>query len=75
MEKMAKTIIVIGIFIVLIGVVVWLLGDKLKWIGRLPGDIRIVRDNFSVYIPITTMLLLSALLSVIVWVVKQFGGQ
>lgn len=73
MDRMGKAIVVIGIFIVLIGLVVWLWGDKLRWIGRLPGDIRIERENFSFYMPITTMVLISVVISGILWLLKQLG--
>ena len=72
MERTGKTIIIIGVIIVVLGLTVWLLGDKLRFLGRLPGDIRIEREGFRVYIPITTMLLLSILLSGILWLVRQF---
>lgn len=45
--------------------------DKLHWIGRLPGDIRIERDNFRVYIPITTMLIFSAVLSLVLYIIRK----
>jgi hypothetical protein len=72
MERMGKQIVWLGVAIVCVGLVIWLAGDKLKFLGRLPGDIRIERDNFRVFIPITTMLLLSGLLSLILWLVQKF---
>lgn len=73
MEKQGKIIILLGIVIIVIGVIVWLLGDKLRFIGRLPGDINFQRGNVRVFIPITTMLLASILLSLIFWLVQKFG--
>ena len=72
MERQGKLIIFIGILVVLAGGIVWLFGDKLRFIGRLPGDIRIDSGNMKVFIPITTMLLASALLTLISWVVQKF---
>ena len=46
------------------------LHDKLGWIGRLPGDIRIERDNYRVYIPITTMIIASVLLTLILRLIR-----
>ena len=57
--------ILIGIGIATIGVLIYFFHDKLQWIGRLPGDIRIERDDFRLYIPITTMILASVLLTLI----------
>lgn len=71
MDKAGKTIIFIGIAIVVIGIIVWLFGDKLRWLGKLPGDIRIERENFRFYMPITTMILLSIVLSGILWLIRQ----
>lgn len=72
MERFGKTIIVIGILIVVAGVIIWLFGDKLRWLGKLPGDIRIERENFRFYMPITTMIIISIVLSAILWLVRQF---
>jgi hypothetical protein len=44
------------------------LSGALSWFGRLPGDIRISSDNTRVYIPITSMLLVSVVLNVMLWV-------
>lgn len=66
---MQKTIIVIGAVIVLIGIL-W------PWIGaipfgRLPGDIVIERENFKLYFPITTMVLISLVVSILIWLFRQ----
>ena len=67
-----KYIIIIGLVIVVIGVIVYFFSDKLNWIGRLPGDIRIERDNFRFYFPITTMIILSVLITVILHIIRKF---
>ncbi|RXK62395.1 DUF2905 domain-containing protein [Lacibacter luteus] len=67
-----KWIIVAGVLIVLVGVVVYFFHDKLHWIGRLPGDIRIEKENFRFYFPLTTMILVSVLLNIVIRVVKRF---
>jgi hypothetical protein len=66
-----KYIIVIGIIIVLVGIIFYFWGDKLHWIGRLPGDIRIERENFRFYFPITTMILFSVLLTIIMQIIRR----
>ena len=71
-QNWGKYIIFIGIGIILIGVIVYFFGDRLSWFGRLPGDIRIEKENSRVYFPITTMILLSLLLTVIINVVRRF---
>lgn len=72
MDRLGKGIIIVGLVLVIAGIVVWLWGDKLRFLGRLPGDIRIEKDNIHIYIPITTMILLSALVSFILWLVQKF---
>ncbi len=64
-------LLIIGGIIVIAGVVIYFLHDKLGWIGRLPGDIRVERPNFRLYIPITTMLLFSLLFSLLLWVIRK----
>ena len=62
----------IGAAIVIVGVLIYFFHDKLRWLGRLPGDIRIERENFRLYIPITTMLIASLVLSLIFYLLKKF---
>lgn len=67
-----KYIVLIGVTIVVIGIVVYFFHDKLHWIGRLPGDIRVEKENFKFYFPITTMVIFSVVLSVIFRIIKRF---
>ncbi|HEX7847197.1 MAG TPA: DUF2905 domain-containing protein [Chitinophagaceae bacterium] len=66
-----KYIMLAGAVVLMIGIFVYFFHDKLNWLGRLPGDIRIEKENFRFYFPIVTMVLLSVVLSGIVWVVKK----
>ncbi|QRR02067.1 DUF2905 domain-containing protein [Dyadobacter sandarakinus] len=71
-QATGKYIILIGLALVLAGIVIYFLSDKLHWLGRLPGDIRVEKENFRFFFPITTMLLLSALLNAVIWIVRRF---
>jgi len=71
-QDTGKYIVIIGVMIVVIGILIYFFHDKLNWFGRLPGDIRIERDNFRFYFPVTTMILLSVLISAILWVIRKF---
>ncbi|MBI4006274.1 MAG: DUF2905 domain-containing protein [Gammaproteobacteria bacterium] len=62
---MGKIIICAGIVLIIIGLVASYAPGLLKWFGRLPGDIRIESDNGLIFIPITSMILISVLLTVI----------
>ena len=71
-QDTGKIIMIIGVGIVLIGLIIYFFHDKLHWIGRLPGDIRIEKENFRFYFPITTMVVLSLLLTLILNLIKRF---
>ncbi|HKZ97701.1 MAG TPA: DUF2905 domain-containing protein [Hyphomicrobiaceae bacterium] len=62
---MPKLLIVLGIVLIAVGLA-WLAGERLG-LGRLPGDIVIERENVRIYIPLMTSLILSVVLSLIVW--------
>ncbi len=72
MHQTGNIIIGIGTALVLVGVVVYFAGDKLNWLGRLPGDIRVEKENFRMYVPITTMLLVSVVLSLLIRLFQKF---
>ncbi|EHI14102.1 DUF2905 domain-containing protein [Mycolicibacterium thermoresistibile] len=57
-----------GVLLIVVGLLAW--SGALGWLGNLPGDIRIRTDNVRVYVPITSMLLISLLLSAVLWVVS-----
>lgn len=67
---LAKALILTGVLLVLVGV--WLLSGSrvppwLAWVGRLPGDIAIERDHVRFYLPITTSLVLSLVVTLVLW--------
>jgi hypothetical protein len=64
MNDIGKTLIIVGVALVALGAVLWL-GDKTPWFGRLPGDIRIEREHYKLYFPLTTCLLISILLTIV----------
>jgi hypothetical protein len=67
---MGKFLIITGLTIVLVGIAVHF-SDKIPFLGRLPGDIRIQRDNFTFYFPLATSILLSILVSVILYFINK----
>ena len=62
-------VIAVGVIIVIAGLLA--LSGAFSWLGRLPGDIRIERENFKLYIPVVSMLLISLLLSSVIWVIRR----
>ncbi len=71
-QNTGKYILLFGALLVVIGIIVYFLHDKLHWIGHLPGDIRIEKEAFRFYFPITTMILFSLLATLIINLVKKF---
>ena len=67
---LARFLILAGVVLVALGVVLLVWG-RIPWLGRLPGDIVIRRESFTFYFPLATSLLLSALLSLILWLLRR----
>lgn len=64
MTEFGKTLIILGGVLVVVGALLTF-GGKLPWLGRLPGDIVIERDNFTFYFPIATSIVISVILSLL----------
>ncbi len=65
-------LVVVGVLIAVIGVI-WMVAPSIPWLGHLPGDIVIERENFRFYFPVMTCMLLSLLLTGIMWMVRHFS--
>jgi len=66
---MSRLLIILGLVIIAVGIA-WALAERLG-LGRLPGDIVIEHDNFRLYVPITTSILVSIVLSLVFWVLSR----
>lgn len=64
MPSMGKMFIILGVVLVVIGLA-FTYGPKIPWLGKLPGDISIKKDNFSFYFPITTSIIISIILTIL----------
>ncbi len=71
MEHLGRILILVGGAIFLTGIL-FSLGFRLPFIGKLPGDIHIQKGNFQFYFPLTTSLFLSILLTALFWLYKLF---
>ena len=70
MAGIGKTLIYLGILLVIVGVVFSLAG-KLPWLGHLPGDITIQRERFTFYFPLTTCILISLIISLVLYFFRR----
>ena len=70
MSAIGKLFIILGIVLIVIGLL-FMLGDKIPYIGRLPGDIIIKRERFSFYFPITTSIIISIILTLLFSIFKR----
>jgi len=72
-SETGKWLIIIGGFLLAAGIVIYFFHDRLHWIGHLPGDIRIEKENFRFYFPVTTMILFSLLVTLLLAIVKRLS--
>ncbi len=70
MEGIGRTLVVLGVLLVLVGALLWLV-PSVPLLGRLPGDIRIERPGFRFYFPLTTSLVISVVLSLLLGVISR----
>ena len=68
--QIGKLLFFVGLVLAAVGALLWV-GPKLPWIGRLPGDIVVERLHFKFYFPLTTCIILSAVLTLIMWLLRR----
>jgi Protein of unknown function (DUF2905) len=70
-RELGKFLVMLGAIVLLLGLILWT-GFAPKWLGRLPGDIRIEREHSAFYFPIVTCIVLSILLSIVLSIFRRF---
>lgn len=70
MENLGRTLIFVGILLAVFGVVLSLAG-KIPWLGHLPGDIYIQRERFSFYFPFTTCIVISVVITLVLYLFRR----
>ena len=70
MTELGKMLIALGALLVLVGAVL-VIGDKIPWLGRLPGDIVVRLERFVLFIPLTSCLLASLVLSLVLYWLRR----
>jgi H+/Cl- antiporter ClcA len=69
---MARWFIIAGIILIAVGLLIYFVPNIFNWFGKLPGDINIEKENSKVFIPITSMIILSIALTVLVNLIRFF---
>jgi hypothetical protein len=71
MGEIAKVMILIGALLILIGLVI-LVFPRLPFLGKLPGDVLVKKENFTFYFPLVTSIVISIIISLILYLVNKF---
>jgi hypothetical protein len=74
MQPMGRLLIMAGGIMLLLGIALSL-SDRIPLLGKLPGDLTIRKGNVQVHFPITTSIVLSAVISGLLWIISQFRGR
>jgi hypothetical protein len=70
MAGFGKTLIYLGLFLVALGLI-FSLGGRIPWLGHLPGDIYIQRERFTFYFPLTTCIIISAIITLVLYLFRR----
>lgn len=70
MNELGKLLVIVGVVMVVVGAMLWS-GVGRGWFGQLPGDIHVERENFSFHFPLVTCLVISAVLTLVAWLVRR----
>ena len=71
-NEISKILITLGIVIFLFGMVLYFFGNKIDWFGNLFGDIKIIKSNYGFYFPITSMIVVSIILTILINLFSKF---
>ena len=70
MSELGKFLVIAGVVLAIVGLILWS-GFAPKWLGRLPGDIRIEREHSAFYFPIVTCIIISIVLSLLLSIFRR----
>ena len=70
MAEFGKILIFIGLLLAILGII-FVIGNKIPFIGKLPGDIAVERKNYSFYLPVTTCIIISIVISFVLWLFSR----
>ena len=71
MQEIGKFVVILGVFLVVVGVILWRFPGLFAWVGKLPGDIAVQKGNFSFYFPVVTCIVVSIVLTLLSWLFRR----
>ena len=71
--QLGKWVIIIGVTLTIFGIVIYFFSDWLNWLGKLPGDFRYENKNVKIYVPLTSMVLVSLIISLLIRVLQKIN--
>lgn len=71
-QQLGKVLIVLGLLVVIVGVLIYFF-QRIPFLGKLPGDIMVKKENFTFYFPLATSIVLSLLLSLVFYLIRKFS--
>lgn len=74
MQPMGRLLVVFGVMIAVLGLGLSFF-DKIPFLGKLPGDITVKRENFQVFLPITSSVIVSIIISTVLWLFSYLKGK
>ena len=71
MQEVGRFVVIIGVFLVVAGVILWRFPSLFGWMGKLPGDISVQKGNFSFYFPVVTCIVVSIVVTLLSWLFRR----
>jgi len=70
---MARWFIITGVILIVIGLLLYVAPWLFSWFGKLPGDIRIEKENSKIFFPVTSMVIISIILTIVINIIRHLG--
>ncbi|MEP6583436.1 MAG: DUF2905 domain-containing protein [Ginsengibacter sp.] len=70
-QETGKYIIIAAIILLITGIIIYFFHDQFKWLGNLPGDVKVKSDNFRFYFPVVTMIIISLVVTILINIIRR----
>jgi len=71
MQEIGRFVVIIGVFLVVAGAILWRFPSLFGWMGKLPGDISVQKGNFSFYFPVVTCVIVNIVVTLLSWLFRR----